>query len=116
MRKVSAAELLRVVQDGGEVHQQEQPDFDDVLSKLQELVASHQTSVKQQQNQMQGVVTRLANALEDFKGDGIDLSPIETLVKELIATQKPVAKPNYKFHVERNSRGFITGMTAKTEE
>ena len=116
-RKLSASELLEIVQQGGKVSREQgssvaSEGFTQLMDQMKSLVNSHQQAAEQQRQLMTQVMTRLTEALKDFKGGEVDLKPLESLVAKLTETQH-VEKPTYQFHVERNSRGFMTGMTAK---
>jgi ATP-dependent Clp protease ATP-binding subunit ClpA len=114
---VSQSRSFEIIQQGGKVSRESESSaipegFTQLMDQMKELVNTHQQNIEQQRVLLMKVMERLSEALENFKGGTVDLKPLEALVEKL-TTMQHVERPTYEFHVERNSRGFMTGMTAK---
>jgi len=116
-RKISAAELLEILQRGGTITRDQEPTvilecFSRLMNQMRELVNNHQKMMEQRNETMQGVLQKLTVALTNFDGGTVDIEPLRLLVSQMKSAME-CKKTEYQFHVERNSRGFITGMVAK---
>ena len=116
VRSISAAELLEIMGDGGTVERDNAPEmadvFKDVLSQLQSLIDTQRSQVEEQQALNRDALLQVASALSNFKGGTVDVRPLERLLAKMTTVQD-TPRPSYTFDVERNSRGLLTGMTAK---
>ena len=116
VRSISAAELLEIMGDGGTVERDNAPEladvFKDVLSQLQSLIDTQRNQVEEQQALNREALLQVASALNNFKGGAANMAPLERLLAKMTAVQN-TPRPSYVFDVERNSRGLLTGMTAK---
>lgn len=113
-KKKSAAELLEIIKEGGSVLSKENRSEEvlNVVEELRKLITIQQSQMAEQQATMNKLIADLTQAIKNFKGGEVDLKPLETLIDKLVAVSV-IEKPAYRFDVERNSRGFITTMTAK---
>jgi hypothetical protein len=116
MRKISVKDLAKLLDNGAAVEMSEEAEsrqtkvFEDLVVQMQSLQETQQRAVEVQASAMVETVDKLTNALRGFKGGEVDLKPLEKLIDKL---NQPtvVEKPNYRFNVQRNTRGFIIGMT-----
>tara|TARA_R110000787_G_C13443394_1_gene446750 strand:- start:27663 stop:28037 length:375 start_codon:yes stop_codon:yes gene_type:complete len=115
MRKLSAAELLKLMSSGATIEKEDvEPmvveGLATLIEQMREIAETQQQMNQAQCDVMATAVTNLTKALVNFKGGTVDLKPLEKLIEQL-KTPPVVEKPNYRFNVQRNTRGFITGMT-----
>jgi len=119
-RKLSIKELTKLLDGGASI---EAPDdqplmiegLEDVLNQLRAITEAQQQSVQDQSVAIATALNQLTEALANFKGGTVDMRPLEKLVTAM-KTPPPVERPNYQFNVQRNTRGFITGMTVAPQD
>lgn len=110
-RKVSIAELLEMQASGAEIKKEDRPlvieGFQSLVKEMQRHLDLQREIAENHEKKLAQYVDKISTGLQTQHLD------IEALAAAIADAVRPLPRPDYRFHVERDGNGQITEINAK---
>ncbi len=111
-RTVTPDELLDMLKDGATIKKEVLPTevtWPDLLDVLKLMLAQNREIAEMQARSLADAVEKITTSLQDGR---VDTARIERILTAALSSGQRLERPDYAFHVERDSNGQLSGIKA----